>query len=177
MMRNRRGFTLVELLVALSIGAAVVLMAHRITSAVLESSGWTERARLAADREANARRVLTTLVGSVDVVTRHADEFRGEPHRVAFTAWCDDEYGWPIRRRVMIEATEGDLTVSGWSDQRVRLLSDVSNFDVDYLLAYGAREQWVGTWISSASAPEALRFRIARTARVDTLLLLIGARG
>ena len=170
------GFTLIELVVALTIGAMVVLMAHRILRGVIDGSEALGAAREALDHEANGRRMLTTLFGSLDV-NGDTVEFRGEPSRVGFTTWHGDAHGFRTRNRVTLIAENGSLVALGASQEPLAVLRDVMALELDYLLEYGARERWVGEWISPASAPAAVRLRLSRSARADTLLLIIGGRG
>ncbi len=88
-----------------------------------------------------------------------------------------DQHGWPVRRRVTLTSRDGAVTIRNGGREPVRLWQDVVRLDIDYLLAYGARERWVRTWISSASVPTALRLRVTRREAADTLLVVIGERG
>ncbi len=175
-MRRSRGFTLVELMVALAVGGLVVLLAHRLAASVLDGIERVAAAIEAQERRANARRVLTAVVGSVDVQYGR-DAFRGEPDRVAFAAWAEDGRGWTARRSMLLEARGGALVLEREHQAPLRLWDGVFRLEIDYLLDYGARERWVRRWISESSAPTALRLRVAGPERTDTLLLLIGARG
>jgi len=53
----------------------------------------------------------------------------------------------------------------------------VRSLDCDYLLEPGASTTWVREWISSVSAPLAVRLRIGYAEHADTLLLFVGPRG
>src|SRR6266545_1985831 len=185
------GFTLIEVLLALTLGALVVLCAHRIFSGVTDGALRLTAAQAALDRAANARRLLTQLVGSVDV-GEGAGGFDGAPHRVAFSTWVLQPEGWLVRGRVTIQETDGDVVVTGVAGHAVALADGIASLDLDYLLEYGAEAAWVRTWQSPVSAPLAVRLRIvygplpSATARyrpggvgagpVDTLLLIVGPR-
>ena len=175
-MTRRRGFTLIEVVVALTLGSMVVLMAHRILIAVIDGSAELRAAREVLDREANARRLLASLFASLDV-SGDSVAFRGEPTRVAFATWHRDERGFRTRSRVTLAVHDGALVAAGIGRDPLALLPDVVAVDMDYLLEYGAQERWVREWISPASAPAAVRLRLARSNRADTLLLIIGGRG
>jgi hypothetical protein len=162
--------------VALTLAALVLALAHRVFSELLDGAARAEAARAALDREANARRLLTTVIGSLDVSERDAG-FRGEPHRVAFTAWFRDARGRHARGAVTLALAESALVVTGLRPEPWPLLHGVTGLDLDYLLDYGAQERWVREWISPASAPTAIRLRVAREGAVDTLLLIVGSRG
>ena|SRR2546425_3173750 len=175
-MRGSEGFTLLEVIVALALGAMVVLLAHRMFAAVMDGSIRLSDTGAALDREANARRLLTQLVGSLDVGQPESGDFNGEPQRAAFSAWYPGPEGWPERRRVTLEADRNALVVSVGGESIV-LADDVEALDLDYLLDYGADAPWLRTWQSPVSAPLAIRARITYRRQADTLLLIIGPRG
>jgi prepilin-type N-terminal cleavage/methylation domain-containing protein len=164
---RRRGFTLLEVVVALTLGSMVVLMAHRILIAVIDGAAELTAVRGALDREANARRLLANVFGSLDVT--------GDS--VAFTSWHRDERGFRTRSRVTLTAQDSALVLLGIGPGTLALLPDMVAVEFDYLLDYGARERWVREWISPASAPAAVRLRMTRRNSTDTLLLIIGGRG
>lgn len=162
-----RGFTLIEVMVALTLSALVVLLAHRVFTGVVDGAERLGAARTALDREANGRRSLAETFGSLDVGTEGAGGFAGRPTQADFTTWVRVPEGWLERRRVVLRVEGGRF--AGWSD--------VSGVEFDYLLEPGATAAWVREWISPVSAPVAVRVRIARVGAVDTLLFVVGSRG
>jgi hypothetical protein len=166
----------VELLVAIAIAGAVVVMGHRIVAGAVDALDALHDRREAVDREANARRILAALVASIDMRAGGIDQFNGEPSRLAFPSWIDDAHGWPVRRDVTL-VVSNDTLVAHLTGVRFPLLPNVRRMDVDYLLTTGANERWVRTWMTSSSVPLAIRLRLHRTDRADTLLLVIGTRG
>lgn len=179
MYRDHRGFTLLELLVALTVSGIVVLLAHAVFTAVTDAGRDVRNARLALDREANARRWMEAALLSLDVGSDSAGPFEGRPDRMAFGAWLETSGGWFERRRI-------ELRRNGTSfDADSMILADsVTDVAFDYLLEPGEDTKWVREWISPVSAPLAVRIRIERGRGkwdggmvVDTLLLLIKERG
>jgi prepilin-type N-terminal cleavage/methylation domain-containing protein len=162
-----RGFTLIEVMIALALSALVVLLAHRVFSGVVDGVERLGNARTALDREANGRRALAEMFGSLDVGTEGAGGFAGRSSQVEFTTWQRVPGGWLERRPVVLRAEDGKFVA--WSD--------VSSVEFDYILEPGANATWVREWISPVSAPVAVRVRIARGAAVDTLLFIVGSRG
>src|SRR2546430_15038346 len=71
------GFTLIEVVVALTIGALVVLVAHQLFAAVAERGRTLIAARTALDRAVNARRWLGDTFLSLDDGTEGAGCFGG----------------------------------------------------------------------------------------------------
>jgi len=178
---NQRGFTLLEILVALNVSAIVVLLAHAIFTAVTDGARQVQAARMALDREANARRWMQAALLSLDVGSDSAaGPFEGHPDRMAFGAWLEKSGGWFERRRIELRRSGSDF------DADTMVLADsVTDVAFDYLLEPGEDTKWVREWISPVSAPLAVRIRVQRGmgkgegGRVvtDTLLLLIKERG
>ena len=179
---RRSGFTLIEVLVALTLAALVVMLAHRIFVAVTDGSQHLCEARARLDRQANARRWLVEAVGSL-AVGPTGGSFDGEPAQVTFGAWLPTSSGGFAPSRIVLVADSGRLVARVGQTETLVLESGVRSASFDYLLEPGANERWVGEWISPVSAPLAVRVRISRDgpadswARSDTLLLLVGPRG
>jgi prepilin-type N-terminal cleavage/methylation domain-containing protein len=183
--RDKRGFTLIEVLVALTIGAVVVLLAHQLFGAVAERGRMLTTARAALDRSANARRWLDATFLSLDVGTEGASGFEGRPDHAAFTAWLLTPDGWFERRQVTLGAEQGRLWATVTPGNPIALVDSVTDVQFDYLLEPGAESRWVREWVSPLSAPVAVRIRIGKPGCgmrdagcvVDTLLFLIKERG
>ncbi|HMJ57691.1 MAG TPA: prepilin-type N-terminal cleavage/methylation domain-containing protein, partial [Gemmatimonadales bacterium] len=109
-----RGFTLIEVMIALMLSGLVVLLAHQIFTGVVTGTERLGEARTSLDRDANARRSLTEMFGSLDVGTEGAGGFAGRPERVEFTTWQRVASGWLERRRVTLAAHGGRF--GAWSD-------------------------------------------------------------
>ncbi len=179
------GFTLIEVLVALTIGAIVVLFAHELLGAVADRGRTLTVARAALDRSANARRWLDATFLSLDVGTEGAGGFDGRPDHAAFASWLLTPDGWFERRTVSLARDNDRLVASVAPGQPIALMDSVAELALDYLLEPGAESRWVREWVSPVSAPVAVRMRIekagcgTRDARcvVDTLLFLIKERG
>src|SRR5205814_2738863 len=88
------GFTLIEVLVALTIGAIVVLLAHELFGAVAERGRTLTSARTALDRSANAHRWLDATFLSLDVGTDGAGGFDGRADQATFSTWLLTADGW-----------------------------------------------------------------------------------
>jgi prepilin-type N-terminal cleavage/methylation domain-containing protein len=174
-MKRHAGFTLVEVLVALALTGVVLLMAHRIVSGVVDGAARLTSRRAALDHDANARRLLANLAGSLTVGLTPGDDFYGQADSVTFSTWGNlpTRPAKPWRVTVVVH---GGLLLRGY-DGSVSLADSVRRLDLDYLLSAGANERWVRVWESPVSAPVAMRMRVAGAERTDTLLLLIGTRG
>jgi len=179
------GFTLIDVLVALTIGAVVVLLAQQLFAAVAERGKTLVAARTALDRSANARRWLEATFLSLDVGTEGAAGFDGRPDHVAFASWLLTADGWFERRTVSLARDNDRLVASVAPGQPIAFMDSVTELALDYLLEPGAESRWVREWVSPVSAPVAVRMRIAKAGCdkrdagcvVDTLLLLVKERG
>ena len=186
---DTRGFTLIEVLLALTLGALVVLAAHRVFAGVADGAIRLREARISLDREANARRWLNAAFASMEIGTEGGG-FTGRPDQVQFSSWLLNQRGWYSLRRVTLARLEDRLVAEVPPDEAIVLDDSVSDFELDYLLdvqsdvagdstagAPGERARFVREWISPVSAPVAIRLRISRAAGVDTLFLVVGPRG
>lgn len=174
-MRGRPGFTLVEVVVALALAALVVLLAERLFGATSDTIAALEGTSEQLTREGNGRRLLGSLLGSLDISPPDG-LFRGGQDRLECSVWSPQPSGWPRRMRVTFLASEGAFQVA-FPQQTIALLHDVRAVELDYLLHAGANEAWVRAWESPASAPLGIRLRLSRADRVDTLLVYVGPRG
>src|SRR5437660_8402986 len=104
MHRDRAGgFTLLEVLVALTLSGIVVLLAHAVFTAVTDAGRQVQAARTALDRESNARRWMQAAFLSLDVGSDSmAGPFEGRPDRVTFGTWLQTPRGWLERSRIKL---------------------------------------------------------------------------
>lgn len=185
MARDRWGFTLIEVLIALTIGAVVVLLMHQLFAAVAVQGETLVAARTTLDRSANARRWLDATFLSLDVGTDGASGFDGRSDHAMFTTWLVTADGWFERRQVTLALEQRRLRALVTPGTPIALMDSVTEVQFDYLLEPGAESRWIREWVSPLSAPVAVRMRIARArcgmreteCVVDTLLFLIKERG
>jgi prepilin-type N-terminal cleavage/methylation domain-containing protein len=180
--RLRRGFSLVEVMIALALAGTVALLAHRLFGVVLEGSRQLAIEARALDREQNAGRVLSSMLLSTAVGTDGDTPFQGHADRVRFSAWMETEDGWFERREIALWLAEGRLQATISPGASLVLGDSVQALELDYLLELGAATRWVAEWISPVTAPLAVRVRTRRqplrgSARSDTTIYLIKARG
>lgn len=164
---DRVGFTLIEVMVALTLGGLLVLSAHRVFAAAELTAG---ELRLHTDRHEvvmQAREELRALFGSLDITSPGIIGFRGTSQVAAFTSLRGGN--------VRVLAESGWLLARGIAGDRKLLPAERVTFD--YLLGIGATQQWVRTWESPASAPTAVRLRLWQpNGAADTILLTVGER-
>jgi prepilin-type N-terminal cleavage/methylation domain-containing protein len=175
-MRVSRAFTVLELMVALALSGLVLLLAEGVFGGVLDALAQSAAARQSLNGEANARRLLGAVIGSVDVRSDSLHAFGGRPHEMDFVAWTVRERDWPREERFALADADDTLRLtSAWGT--LALLPGVDSAAFDYLLNPGAETPWVRRWYSRSGPPVAARLRLFRGEVTDTLLLFIGVRG
>jgi prepilin-type N-terminal cleavage/methylation domain-containing protein len=172
---SARGFTLIEVTVALAIAGVMVLAAQRIFSGVADGTRAVATAREDLDRSANARRWLKAAFLSLE------PPFEGRTDHASFTSWQPEPGGWSAPKPIAL-LQDGDRLVARGPGSALELGHGVTGVAFDYLLDPGADSKWVREWVSPVSAPLAVRLRIAGCGTrdagcVDTLLFLIKERG
>jgi prepilin-type N-terminal cleavage/methylation domain-containing protein len=173
--RGNRGFTLVELMIALMIAGLVVLLAHEIFSSATDGIRQLSISGKHLEAEQLGERWLASAMLSIET-GGPAGEFAGDPDHLSFSTWLMTPYGWFERRQVSIALKSGTLrAISSPGDES--LFDGVRQVSFDYLLEPGLNSRWVNDWVSPVSAPLAVRIRMDRMVGTDTLLFLIKARG
>jgi prepilin-type N-terminal cleavage/methylation domain-containing protein len=177
--RLSRGFTLIEVMIALTLSALVVLLAHQIFTGVVDGVARLDSARAALARSANSRRWLIEAFGSLQAGVDSAGPFEGHPDQVGFASWQRMAPSGLKRERILLHQV-GNALVAQEGAGALVLADSVSRVAFDYLLEPGANTTWAREWLSPVSAPLAVRIRVAyqgSSARADTVLVLIGGRG
>ena len=173
---TRRGFTLVEVMVALLVGAMVVAMAQRAFRMLTDSVSTLELHQEHDSRRAESRRWLADALGSVEVGIESASAFEGQPNELRCTTWLMGDRGWPERTNLEIGLAGSVLQLHTRNGTR-DLALDVRSLEFDYLLTAGLESTWVRQWVSPISVPLAIRLRVTWDGGVDTTLVLVGGRG
>lgn len=173
-----KGFTLVEVVVALAVGGLVVLGAAGL---FLQLAGGADRVQALAwraDREANAERLLRDVVGRIEPSAGREPSLVGDRRSARFSSWCDVPPGWQERCAATLSVRRASngrayaLLLELSTGESVELLDDRSPADLLYLTDPARGGTWLTEW-RSVTTPLALG--IARDA--DTLILRIGERG
>lgn len=174
---RRRGFTLIEVLVAVVLSGVVALLAHQLFGAAVDGGRRLRDARLALDRRANSDQFLRAVILSLETGIDSADGFSGQPERVRFSSWLPTADGWFERRSVVLELSGHRWVASAPPEAQVDLADSVKALRFDYMLEMGANTRWVSAWESAVSAPLAIRVRVDRNESVDTMIYLVKGRG
>ncbi|MDZ4862402.1 MAG: prepilin-type N-terminal cleavage/methylation domain-containing protein [Gemmatimonadota bacterium] len=177
---TRRGFTLVEIMVATALTGIVVMLVGEIYRAVASGARQVEVHRAALDRRMNASRWLGRALGNLELGTPGTAPFRGESNGARFTAWLPTAHGWLEQSDLHLSLVDSAVSVRLGSGGSFKLWVAVSEVHIDYLLVPGAESGWVDRWESPVSAPVAIRLRLTyadSAATTDTLLFAMGGRG
>lgn len=176
-MRSPNGFTLVEVVVALAVGAMVVLAAHAMLG---QAGDGAERIGLAAaegDRDGNAETLARDMVARAEVRYGAADPFVGAPNGARWTSWCEVPAGWlePCRASLGVIQVAGRnvLALSLPHDQVVVVRRGFRAGELLYLRDMAGGGTWLREWRSAVAAPLA----VGVVMDGDTLILRIGERG
>lgn len=177
MISCRRGFTLLEVIVALSIGAVVLLTARLVVEATTDGSHRLIEARRTADEQAGRDRWLRSLMRRVDGGTPDdTARFYGDSTRVAFTSWCEAPGGWLEECDGMLAVTRADSTVvvvvRTSLDGELVIRRQLSPLSLRYLAPSDTGASWIASWGQSVLPPAAVALFGS-----DTTILRIGRRG
>lgn len=172
----RRGFTLVEVLLAMVTGAVVALLAHEIFRSVTDTRQTLLAAGAEDDVRAQARRWLTGALRSCRVGPDST--FEGHTTEATFTTVLPVGPGRLEPSRVKLFVGSRGLALAGAATGSILLDPSAVSLRLDYLHELGSQAAWSAEWVSPVSAPTAVRLRIGRTTaggeEVDTLLFLLG---
>ncbi len=180
--KMRTGFTLIEILVAVMISAALLLSADIVFEQVADSRAAASRAAAERDQTQNAAIMISRLVRQVDVSSRlgsgstmHA--FTGDSVSARFTSSCIAPGGWERECDVSLHVT-ADST--GAAIVAVSSTGDSARFRVRdrvLLLGYLTDATGGGHWIRSWPAGPTVPIAIGVMSPMDTVIWRIGARG
>jgi len=168
---------LIEVLVALTIGALVIMCAHGLLAHMSDAVSFvTEKARAEDDR-INAVRELRELGGRLEVGAGDSLEFVGLPQRARFASWCEVPAGWLERCLVTLGFVEANGKTELWerdsSRRPVVLMRSTGTGAFLYLNSASNGGQWFSRWDVELSAPLALGVIIG----TDTTIVRFGTRG
>lgn len=167
------GFTLLEVLVALSVTAVIAAAAYSVFATASDLQRSVAVAQRQGNRAANEERLLRALAANLVTPTPDAP-FSGLTNDMKFTSWCAAAAGWleQCRATLRIEAGVASLAVEDMAGASVsyRLSWPERPLQLLYLASAEGQGQWLYQWGMSLRAP--LAFGIARAG--DTVLVRFG---
>ncbi len=104
-MSMRRGFTLIEVTIALVVGGMALSAAAALLTGLGERADQIRAAGARMDRDTNAERLLRSLWSNLRPSGDSSPIVRGDSMAVEFSAWCESVEGWlrPCRARLAVE--------------------------------------------------------------------------
>lgn len=175
------GFTLIEVLVALMVGAIVLLGARQVLAILTDQSHSLARRATQTDRDANGERVLRDLVGQLELGSPGTVPFSGLPDTVHFSSWCEGPSGWLERCAVTLSfAADSDhetLRAQLGASPPLDLVRGFRSGAFRYLESAASGGQWFQKWGTGITAPLAIGIVMVRDDAVDTMVVRIGPRG
>lgn len=175
---RRKGFTLIELIVAITLSGIVLLGARALWESLAESVDRLHAQAIVDTGAANGERLLRSLVGRLEVGTDQSREFAGDERQTRFTTWCDMPAGWQERCDAVIgiEPDTGaglQLVARLSTGETIRLQRGFATGALRYLNDPVGGGMWFRIWGHGITAPLA----IGVITDGDTAIVRIGERG
>ncbi len=176
----RRGFTLIEVMVALVVAAFATLAMHRIWSQLTDGATRLERAEAAFTSEQVGLRWLQDALASMEAGIDSSAPFFGDSRQLTCATWVMLPGGWPGRTSLSLSVV--DSTLIGRTPLGPQpLIGSVAAVRFSYLLGMGTDAVWVSQWESPVTVPAAVRIELLRLLAgspvSDTIVGAVGARG
>lgn len=173
---SRRGFTLIEVTVALVIGGMALSAAAALLNGLSARADQIRSAGARVDRDANAERLLRNMLANLRGSGDSTLTVTGDSGSVTFQAWCETVEGWfrPCSAHVTLERDSTSvefrlaLTGGGAEDRSMVFRRGAkAPAGLRYLRDVTHGGTWVNRW-TEVVVPTA----IALFAGTDTLVLL-----
>lgn len=171
----RNAFTLIEVVLALTIAAMGVTLAAAAFGVSIDAARDLKAHTEARAREANAWGWLAEALAGVDVAPEPSMPFVGTSTSLAFHTHVRVGDGW-FEPALVELSHDPPALVARTEHGAVRLLDSIDAVSIDYLARLGGEAPWGTRWQSIIAPPLAIRLRVTRAHRTDTVLLYIGAR-
>ncbi len=179
MRSGRQGFTLVEVMVALTVMGIVLVGARTMLGQIADDADRITAAAADADRDANAEGLLRAVAGRLELPVAPGEDagFEGEAHGARFGSWCEVPDGWLEQCRASLGfiRLEDDnvLALRLSTGELVQLRRGFGAGELVYLRDAANGGDWVRSWGASIAAPLAIGIVIDG----DTTIVPIGERG
>lgn len=170
-MRNSKGFTLVEIMIAIAISTIVMLTVREILEQLANSADDTTDLAITADRRENTERAVRLLFSRAEP-SDSARPFTGNAEAVKFTSWCDVPSGWLEQCNVTANVDSLGLKVQTSQSDTFTVSGGKNKRELRYLITAANGGQWTNRWNEGLSTPLA----VGIVSSSDTTVLRIGER-
>lgn len=169
----RGGFTLVELVVALALGALVVLGARAMLDGVGDAGDRLRAASAAADRAANGERLLRSALGQAE--RSRTTPFRGGAQEVRFATSCATPRGWAERCSASLTfgVADGAPALAGSFEDGAAVPLRTGFVAGGFTYLADARDG--GRWLAQWEQEDALPIALGVVLDGDTTIVRVGA--
>lgn len=171
---RRPGFTLLELVAALSLTGFALLGAWRLLDQLADGRDRLVRERTSDAQQSNGVRLLRALVSRAESGSDSTMSFTGNVDGASFTSWCEAPGGWLERCRVslVVAVTRDSSAIMGRIDDgaALPLWRGRGRAAFRYFSATARDGRWWDVWGTSIAAPAAVGVVVDR----DTLVLRVG---
>lgn len=172
---SRSGFTLVEVLLAMTIGAMVLATLGELIGAAAITGRRLTDARAQLDSAAMGREWLRTAFRNAEAGHPGDTPFDGSHDAMQFSSRMPTANGWHAQDTVVIGLQGGSLVLRSAATGTLVLQSDVRVLQTDYLEQLGASSPWLPAYSSPSVTPLAIRLRVATRRSIDTLVFSTGS--
>ena len=154
----RRGFTLIEVVVALAVAAIVVLIARQVSGAIADTNRQLTAVARAADADAIAEQTLRVSLAGISIMSSDSAAFAGTPRAATYRSWCQTSGGWRERCTMTLAVATESRTVA-LVLRATDLLIVRREFDraeLCYLESAESGGAWTREWARSGALPLAI---------------------
>jgi len=176
---SRSGFTLIEVLVALTLGVGVLMGARGLLDGMVGGTARLLQSSTIDEARENSAWSFRQLVSNLALPAGDSAAFVGEMDRASFSSWCATGGGWRERCAVTVRVSgQGSAHVAA---SVVAMLSDRDSLVIGraarratllYLASAQNGGRWLRAWEPSLIPPQAIGVVIDD----DTLVARIGGR-
>ncbi|MEM7417907.1 MAG: prepilin-type N-terminal cleavage/methylation domain-containing protein [Gemmatimonadota bacterium] len=175
MRRPRRGFSLIEVMVALTISGLAISIVAGLLAATVDAVDVTVRSADEHGEDALLRAWLNGVLRSASVDVDPARSFYGDATSMRVHARSLSPRGWPEDGVVDVDVEGGRLFVSIGS-HRMPVLDSLDHAVFDYRIRSNQGDDWLVRWESYTELPLAVRLRYTRDGVHDTLVVITNPR-
>jgi prepilin-type N-terminal cleavage/methylation domain-containing protein len=170
-----RGFTLIEVMIALALSGMVLLGGSMLLVQTTDTRDRIARQALEGDETYNGARLLRALVRNAQATTDTTERFTGDARATGFVTACQTPGGWLERCRVqlLIDQRRDSSVVIGElrAGEAIALLRLAGAWSFVYLDRAREERRWLTSWGTSIALPAA----VGLVSAGDTLVWPIGA--